>query len=66
MHARKEIRDALIAKKMRRWCMVAKYPLYDPRCPTWRARQNYWHLWRKYPEIAARLGLTELSVLEPF
>ncbi len=66
MHARKQIRDILIAKKMRHWCAVAKCPLLAPRCPTWRARKNFWHLWRKYPDIAARLGLGELSVFEPF
>jgi len=65
MHARKQVRDILIAQKMRRWCAVAKCPLLDRRCPAWRARKNYWHLWRKYPDIAARLALEEMSVFTP-
>jgi hypothetical protein len=65
MHARKQVRDYLIAKKMQHWCAVAKCRLLDPRCPPWRARKNYWHLWRRYPEIAARLGLEEMSVFKP-
>jgi hypothetical protein len=64
MHARKEVRDFLIAKKMRYWRSVAKYPVIAPSCPTWRARKNYWHLWRKYPEIASKLGFTEFSVFD--
>jgi hypothetical protein len=66
MHARKEVRDYLVAKKLKHWCAVAKWPLFDSRCPPWRARKNYWHLWRKYPEIAARLGFGEMDVFERF
>jgi hypothetical protein len=65
MHARKHVRDVLIAQKMLHWVAVAKLPLIDSRCPAWRARKNYWHLWRRYPEIAARLGLSEMSVFRP-
>ena len=65
MRARKQVRDYLIAQKMLHWCAVAKCPLFDSRCPTWRARKNFWHLWRKYPEIAARLRLNEMSCFSP-
>jgi hypothetical protein len=66
MHARKPVRNILIARKMRRWCDVARCPALDPRCPPGRARKNFWHLWRRYPEIAAALGLKEMSVFKEF
>jgi len=66
MHAREQVRDILISKRLKHWCAVARCPLLDPRCSTAKARKNYWYLWRRYPDIAARLGLGEFSVLEPF
>jgi hypothetical protein len=65
MNARQEIRLILVAQKLRRWSMVARCPLLDPKCPPARARKNYWRLHARYPEIAAKLGLTELSVYDP-
>ena len=65
MHARPQIRDILIAKKMRRWSMIARCPLIDPSCPPSRARKNFWRLCSRYPEILAKLKLSELSVYEP-
>jgi hypothetical protein len=50
---------------MLHWCAVAKCPLIDSSCPTWRARKNFWHLWKNYPEIAARIGLNEMSCFAP-
>lgn len=64
MRARKQVRDILVARKMLRWCNVARYPQLDPNCPPGRARKNFWYLWRKYPEIAAKLGLHEWSCFE--
>jgi len=64
MHARKQVRDILIGRKMRRWCDIARCPSLDRNCAPGRARKNYWHLWRKYPEIAAKLGLHEWSVFD--
>jgi hypothetical protein len=61
MHARPEVREILISKKMRRWCLVALHPSIDRSCPTWRARKNYSRLCAKYPEIMKRLRLTEFS-----
>jgi hypothetical protein len=62
MHARQQIRDILIAKKMRRWSLIAQYPLVDPSCPPSRARRNFWKLLNRYPELARRLGLSAASV----
>jgi hypothetical protein len=62
MHARPEIRQILIAKKLKRWSLIAKFPIIDPACPPSRARRNYWRLFAKYPQIAARLGMTIGSV----
>jgi hypothetical protein len=48
---------------MKYWLDIAQCPLVNLRVPTWRARKNFWFLCRKYPEIAAALGLTEASVV---
>jgi hypothetical protein len=64
VHARREIREVLLMKKMRRWQAVATCPLLDRSCPPARARKNFWRLYKKYPEIAARLGLTATSVYD--
>jgi hypothetical protein len=65
MNARKEIRYHLIAECMHYWLKVALAPGTNPKCPTWRARRNFWHLCRKYPDLSRCLGLDELSVLQP-
>jgi len=62
MNARKEIRAHLIIRRMKYWLAIAQCPLVNPRVRTWRARKNFWHLCRKYSDLAARLGLTETSV----
>src|SRR5438309_10378091 len=64
MNARKEIRDHLLAARMKRWLDIARCPLVNLRCPTWRARKNFWALQKRYPDLARRLGLTETSVFE--
>jgi hypothetical protein len=66
MHARPEIREILVAKKLRRWLLIAKYNFVDPTCPPARARRNYWRLCAKYPEIAVRLKLNVASVYEAY
>ena len=63
MNARKEIRDHLIAIRMRRWLDIARCPLINTKMPTWKARKNFWSLCRKHPEIAARLGYTEALII---
>lgn len=61
MHVRPQFRDALIAQKLRKWCMAAKWQSPSLRG---RARRNYWRLCAKYPHVMERLGLSELSVYE--
>jgi hypothetical protein len=62
MNAREEIREHLIAERMRHWLTIARCPLIGKGCPKWRARKNFWALQRRYPNLAKRLGLTEVSV----
>ena len=63
MNARKEIRDYLIAARMKVWLDIARCPIMNTRVPTWRARKNFWSLCRKHPEIAARLGYSEALII---
>jgi hypothetical protein len=51
MHARPEIRTILIAKKMRRWTLIAKYPAVYPGYSPARARRNYWRHCRRSKEF---------------
>jgi hypothetical protein len=62
MNARKEIKYALLVRKMKYWLMVARHPSAYRRCPPARARKNFWRLIAKYPEIAAQLNLNAASV----
>ena len=63
MNARKEIRDHLIAARMKVWLDIARCPIMNTRVPTWRARKNFWSLCRKHTEIATRLGYTEALIV---
>ena len=62
MNCREQIREHLIAERMRRWLMIARHPFLGRGCPKWQARKNYWALVKRYPDLAKRLGLTEVSV----
>lgn len=62
MHARPRIREAIVSQKMKRWCLVAKFPQVYPSYSRARARKNFHRLCARYPEIAAKLGLDESSV----
>jgi hypothetical protein len=62
MRARPQIRDVLVAKKLRRWLLIAHHPFVDRSCPPSRARRNYWRLLAKHSELANRLGLSITSV----
>ena len=62
MRARPQIRDVLVAKKLKRWLLIAQHPFVDRSCPPSRARRNYWRLFAKHPQIAAKLGMTIASV----
>ena len=64
MNARKEIRDYLIAARMKVWLDIARCPLINTKMPTWKARKNFWSLCRKHPEIAARLGYSEALIIQ--
>lgn len=66
MNARDEIRDYLLAARMKRWLQIVRYPLLDTSVPRWRARKNYWYLIRRHPLLARRLGYTaSLAVDSP-
>ena len=65
LHARPEVRDILIAHKMRYWSLRAQYPTAFPNCSGARARRNLLRLLAKYPQIGKRLGLTVLSAYPP-
>jgi len=62
MNARPEIREHLLAEKMKFWLMVARTPYVKPGIPKWRARKNFWALQKRHAELAKRLGLTAASV----
>ena len=62
MNARPQVREFLIARKLQRWSLIGRYRFIEPSFPRACARKNYWRLFRKYPEIATRLGLNEGSV----
>jgi hypothetical protein len=62
MRARPEVRDILIAKKLRHWSLVARHPDTDHTHSASQARKNFWRLYARYPSIAQRLGLTAASL----
>ena len=59
--ARKKTPAGRIAKKLRRWLLIARYDFVDPSCPPARARKNYQRLCTRYPQIMQKLGLNEFS-----
>ena len=65
MRARPQIRDILVAKKLQRWSLIAKFPFVDRSCPPARARRNFWRLFAKHRDLANRLGLSITSVYTP-
>ena len=65
MRARPEVRDILIAHKLRYWSLRAQYPSTYPNCSASRARRNFLRLLAKYPQIGKRLSLTVLSAYPP-
>ena len=62
MNARPEVKMILVAKKMRRWWTIARHPLYDVRVAPSRARRNCLKLMLKYPAVAAKMGITLVSL----
>jgi hypothetical protein len=61
MHARPEVQEILIAKKLKRWAMIGQHPFVDPTCSPSRARRNFLRLPARYPDTAQRLNLTVAS-----
>jgi len=64
MHASPQVRDVILANKMRHWLGVIRQPLSDKRCSTSRARRNFLKLVRKHRSLAASLGLSEMSAFD--
>ena len=62
MNCREQIREYLIAERMRHWLMIARHPFLGKGCPKRRARKNYWALVRKYQTLAERHNLRETDV----
>jgi hypothetical protein len=65
MHARPELRQHLLAKKMQRWALIGRHPSAFPNISPARARRNFSRLLAKFPHIAKLLGLTVLSAYPP-
>ena len=65
MRARPQLRQHLLATKLKRWALIGRNPTAFPNCPVSRARKNFARLLAKYPEIARRLGLDALSPYPP-
>jgi len=65
MRARPEIRERLLAAKMKRWALIGRSPYVHPNCSPTRARRNFSRLLGKYPELARRLGMDALSPYPP-
>jgi hypothetical protein len=65
MHARLQIREHLLARRMNRWALIGRYPSGHPNTSVARARRNFARLFGKYPHIAQRLGLDVLSPFPP-
>ncbi len=65
MHARPEVREILIAGKLRRWALIGQHPHAYPNCSPTRARRNFSRLFSRYQQIAQRLGMTPFSAYPP-
>jgi hypothetical protein len=65
LHARPQIREHLLARKMQRWALIGRFPSGHPNTSVARARRNFARLLGKYPQIAERLGLDALSAYPP-
>lgn len=66
MRARPDILPHIVASRMRYWLEIIRAPIIATHIPPWKARRNYLHLVRRYPQVASRLGYTEgLSYRSP-
>jgi hypothetical protein len=65
MRAKPQLREHLLATKMKRWALIGRCPSAYPNCSAARARRNFSRLMSRYPELARRLGLTPVSAYPP-
>lgn len=61
MNARPQVRQHLLAIRMKRWAQIGRSPSTYSNYRSAQARKNFARLLAKYPEIAKHLGLTALS-----
>ena len=64
MRIRQSLVNAVVGGKMRKWRNIALAGGRTAGSNTnaAHARKNFWHLLKRYPEVAASLGLTQDSV----
>ena len=65
MRAKPQLREHLLATKMKKWAIIGRCPSAYPNCSPARARRNFSRLMGRYPELARRLGMTAISAYPP-
>ena len=65
MRAKPQLREHLLATKMKRWALIGQHPHAYPNCSPAKARRNFSRLMSRYPELARRLGMTAISAYPP-
>jgi hypothetical protein len=65
MRAKPQLREHLLATKMKRWASIGRCPTAYPSCSLSQARRDYARLAARYPELASRLGMDSLSAYPP-
>jgi len=65
LRARPEVKEILIASKLKHWSLIGQHPWSYPSCSPARARKNFSRLLAKYPDLGRRLNLTIASAYPP-
>jgi hypothetical protein len=65
MRAKPQLREHLLATKMKRWAIIGRCPSAYPNCSPARARRNFSRLLAKYPDLARQMNLDILSAYPP-
>jgi hypothetical protein len=65
MRAKPQLREHLLATKMKKWASIGRCPSAYPNFSAGRARRNYSRLFARHEELARRLGLTPVSAYPP-
>jgi hypothetical protein len=65
MRAKPQLREHLLATKMKKWAIIGRCPAAYTNCSPARARRNFSRLMSRYPELARRLGMTAISAYPP-